>query len=820
MKHLMIECRDTASRARRIAALVCAAGINLAPAVVGAQQTTDTKTELPPVYVTAQKVRQTLEQTPASVSTLDSDLIHDIGADSFNDLAPYTANTTIATSSSSGQLTIRGFGTVDSNQGLDPSVGLVYDGVFYSRSNYFAAFFNDLDRVEVLRGPQGTLFGKNVTAGLINVTSAAPSESRLIKWDVESEEGGRLAFRPVLQSGLGDGLSIRFSGNYDDGSRGTLYNTDLQRRENNPQQETSRVRLRYDSHENWTLDLGGFTSFQDSNYNLFQLKRELPNMLALDRKYDPETETTIDDKTSENVPSSEKASFRGVNATVKIDLSHYTGMKSLEVTAVTGGAEVVVGRADLDADFTPVPFIKEGLAEPSPARQLSQELRIAGSHPDFFGYGYGFNFVSGLFYENATLKASNLINIEDLGAAFAYISAAEADSRPSLSSLSPNGGIGGIAGQLTGPLDHVLTLLNPVTGPLIGTQQSARVDLDQRSKAYAVFGQFEYRFLPKLALIGGLRLGQEDKDATADSIATGVLIPQISDQKDFSGSFARSEIDLSPKAGLKYDFSNRWSAYTTFSRGYKSGGFNAIPLNETNIEFGPEQATNYEIGTKARFPLLGGAARGSLSVYTTGFDNLQVSTFQGTSIYIENAARARSSGFEADLFWLPPIEGLSFYLANGLAAAHYTNYVDGPITADACPSTGVTGSTSCTQNLTGKPLPFAPRWSTSAIPAYTIQLPRDVSTTFAIDALYATSRFTNADEDPRKLQPATTTINARVVLADSILRNWSLTVRALNLTKQIVVDQTVDQPVAPGDLAAVRTDNGRIYTAEMMLKFD
>jgi outer membrane receptor protein involved in Fe transport len=819
MKSLLIGRGEAASDARRPRVALCAVGLSLLPLAVTAQQTEDSKTELPAVYVTAQKTRQTLEQTPASVSALDSDLIHDIGADSFNDLAPYVGNTTIAASASSGQLTIRGFGTVDSNQGLDPSVGLVYDGVFYSRSNYFAAFFNDLDRVEVLRGPQGTLFGKNVTAGLINVTSAAPSEARLVQWDVESEEGGRLAFRPVLQSSLGDGLSIRFSGNYDDGSRGTLYNTFLQRRENNPQQDTTRVRLRYDPHENWTLDLGGFISLQDSNYNLFQLKRELPNLLALDRKYDPLTETTIDDKTSEDVPSQEQAGFRGVNATVKIDLSHASGMQSLEFTSITGGAEVVVNRADLDADFTPVPFIREGLAEPSPARQISQELRIAGSHPDFFGYGHGFNFVAGLFYENATLKSSNLFQIEDLGAAFAYIVAANADSSNNLSSLTPNGGVGGIAGQLTGPLNTLLNLLNPVTGPLIGTQQSARVDLDQRSKSYAMFGQFEYKFTPQFSLIGGLRLGQEDKDAFADSQATGVLIPQISDQKDFSGQFSRSEIDLSPKAGLKYDFSSRWSVYTTFARGYKSGGFNALPLNESNIEFGPEQATSYEVGTKARFPLLGGGARASLSAYSTGFDNLQVSTFQGTSIYIENAARARSNGFEADLFWLPPIDGVSLYVSSGLAAAHYTNYVDGPITADACPSTGVTGSTTCTQNLTGRPLPFAPRWSSSAIPAYTIQLPRDVSTTFAVDVLYASSRFTNADEDPRKLQAATTTINARVVLADSIRHDWSLTVRGLNLTRQVVIDQTVDQPVAPGDLAAVRTDYGRIYTAELMFRF-
>ncbi len=821
MNDSVIRDRRMRSRTRWAATSMAVAGATLTSTGSLAQDEPASKTDLPAVYVTAQKTKQTLEQIPASVTSLDSDLIHDVGADNFNDLAPYTGGATIKASGSSGQLTIRGFGTVDSNQGLDPSVGVVYDGVFYGRSNYLAALFNDVDRFEVLRGPQGTLFGKNVTAGILNITSAEPTETRLVKWELESAEGGRLAFRPVLQTGLGDGLSIRFSGNYDTGDPGLLYNTFLKRRENNSQQETSRVRLRYDSHQNWTLDLGAFISMQNANYNLFQLQKEGPNLLALARTYDPATETNIDGTSSADVPSQERDNLRGLSITGNIDLSQYTGMKSLVVTTTTGGAEVMVDNRNLDADFTAIPFIKEGLAEPSPERQLTQEFRIAGNHPDFFGYGYGINFVAGLFYENATLKTTDLFQIEDLGAAFEFITAANADYNNQLNTISPNGGLGGIAGQLNGPLDTALALLNPVTGALIGTQQQSRVDLQQRSKSYASFGQFEYFFLPRWALIGGLRFGREDKDATADSIATGVLIPLISDQKDFNGKFSRTEIDISPKAGLKWELSKRLSTYATFSQGTKSGGYNALPLNETNIEFQPEHATNFEVGTKARFPLLGGGARLSAAVFTTNFDNLQESTFQNTSVFIRNAAKARSSGFEADLFWLPPIDGVSLLVASGFADARYISYPGAPVTSDApqCQTSTTFQNSGCTQDLSGRRLPFASRWTASAVPAYTIDLSHGIASTFAFDVLYTTSRYTNVDEDPRKLQPAVTKLNARVILADSAQKIWSLTFRAMNLTNVVTVDETVDQPVARGDLATIRSDAGRGYSANLMFRF-
>ena len=778
--------------------------------------------ELPAVIVTAQKTRQTLEQVPASVSSLDGDFIRDVGATSFNDLQGYTANATVSASGSSGQLTVRGFGTVDSNQGFDPSVGIVYDGVFYSRSNFLAAFFNDVDRFEVLRGPQGTLFGKNTTAGLINIVSQTPREKALLKWEVQADANGSRSFRPVLQTGIIDGLAVRYSGNYDDGDRGTVHNTALNRPDNTANQSTSRVRLRYDAHGPWTLDLGAFASFQDNAYNLFQLSRIQPNLLNLARSYDPATEAVVDGQNSSNVPSREKVRLSGVSATNELSLDGSFGLRQLRLTSVTGGAEAYVTARDLDADFTAIPFIRDTLAEPSPQRQFTQELRLTGSHPDLFGWGHGFSFVTGAFYENATLKTSDLFQIEDLSAAFAFITAASADQQGS-GALFPGGGLGTIGGQLTGPLSRLLALLNPVTGPVIGSPQSASVRLNQRTQNVAVFGQFEHYFLPQWALIGGLRYGYEAKNADASSQTDSLIIPLISSQQDFSRHVARSESDLSPKAGLKWQPDKRLNIYGTFSRGFKSGGFNGLPLNGDNLEYEPETATNYELGIKSRTRILGGPARLSATAFTTSFVNLQVSTFQNNSIVIRNAGKARSTGFETDLYWLPPLSGTSIYLSAGLADARYTRYPNAPVASDApqCQSTApLQTSPNCFQDLGGRPLPFASRWTTAFIPAYSLDLPLGVNSTSAIELLYSSSRYTNVDEDPRKLQPEVLMVNARLVLADSTLNAWSLTLRAQNLTNQVVVDETVDQPEAPGNLATVRTDHGRTWSANFQISFN
>jgi outer membrane receptor protein involved in Fe transport len=782
--------------------------------------------KLPEVVVTAHKVARTLEEVPASVSSIDGEFARKTGAANFVDLQDYTANITMRLSVSAGQYSIRGLGTPDTNTAFDPSVGTVIDGVYYGRSNFLAAFFHDIDRFEVLRGPQGTLFGKNNTAGLINLVTRAPENRFGTTWELLASDYGDFSFRPVISVPVAESMGLRFSGNYAHGDRGKQTNTFLDRPELNTDQNTSRLRFRYAPDKDFTIDVGGFYSEQQQNFNQFQFSVLTPSMRALLATYDPQIETNVDHQNSANLAALEAGLIRGLNATVDSNLGSVWGVEALRLTSITAGAESILDRRDLDADFSPVPFITDTLVVPTRYRQFSQELRVAGEIPELFGWGHGLSFVIGGYYFDSTFKTSDLFKVEDLGAAFAYELAAQGSA---LDALAPGGLPGTIGGLLAGPLGDILDLLNPLTSPILGQEQSANVMLRQRANDYALFGQAEHLITKNLALIGGLRFDIESKEGDLSSHANGELIPIIAQQEDHQTHIKRREHQLSPKGGLKWEPNKGVFTYATWSKGYKSGGFNALPLTSRNLEYEPEEATSIEIGGKAR--LLSGAMRVSAAVFSTDFDNLQVSTFQNNSFIVLNAAAARSRGFETDLHWLTPIPGVSLYTSVGFANARYLNYVCAPQASDAprvdrpeCPGEEAPpipnplATPPATQDLSGKPLAFAPRWTAALVPAFNTRVAKYVGATLAVDMLYRSESFMNVDNDPRKMQAATTQFNARVSFND-LRKNWNLTFAARNLTDEIVLDQAIDQPLAPGNIALTRSDRGRIYSANLQVVF-
>jgi outer membrane receptor protein involved in Fe transport len=808
----------------------------------------DDTQQLSEVVVTAQKVRQTLEQVPASVTSIGGEYIRNSGVRDFQELSDYTANTNLQVSSSSTQLLVRGFGTLNDVPGLDPSVGVVVDGVVYTYPEYLTAFFGDLDRYEVLRGPQGTLFGKNVTAGILNITTNAPDpRETLIRVDTDWRSYGSRAYRPVVNLPLGYGFSLRATGNFEHGDRGAFWNTDLNRAEGNPQQDSGRVRLRYDSHNGWTMDLGLFAAYHEENFNKQQLFIVGPNMQALARSYDPRFDTLINGTVSEDVPATENATTRGASVTFDGDLGTPYGMKSLHLVSITGIAQNVIGSRDIDADFGPVPFIHDGLAGPEPERQFTQELRVTAIAPDVFGFGHDATFVAGLYYDNYTLRTSDLFQIENLGGAAGYILAADCDQNgvsasacapalttpvlPCLSLPLVGSLLQGLCGQHAGaPGVTVGDLINAIAQPLLGPQQAVS-GVALRTKDYAAFGNVEWYFTERWALLLGLRYGKENRRGEPHSYSSSALIQAIADQQNFddtgSNALHRTESDFSPKAGLKYQPSKHSEAYFSWSDGFKSGGFNGIPLNPNQIEFDAEKASSFEAGYKIKDRLFGGPIRGSFSVYRTHFSNLQVSTFQGTNVVIVNGPGARSQGFEADLQWLLPIKGLSLYSSFGFADARYTNYYYGITTGDNhCPSadrkhtTGSGSSQTVYCNLSGEPLAFAPQWSAAMTPAYTfLHLPYSIDVTAAVDVLFQGQRYLNSEDDPRELQKATLMINPHLVVADQASGDWGLSMGIQNLTNEISSDQIIDEPLAPGNFAANRHDRGRFYTGSLFINF-
>lgn len=782
------------------------------------------------ITVTAQKLEQSLEEVPASVSTIDGQVLRESGIVELDELAGYTANTQITIKPAGGQIRVRGFGTSSTNAGFEPSVATVIDGVYYGRSNFLSAFFYDLDRIEILRGPQGTLFGKNATAGVVNVVTQGADFYSGGQVDLLLGDFGQQAMRPAMNIPFSDTLALRLAANFMRND-GLLQNTFLERPEYNVDEESLKARLLWQPGGAWQLDLGAFYSEQSFNNGLYQPSVFTASMQELAQSYDPEADAVVDFRTSLNVPTLIRTRTQGVQANWDYDFEPWGAMQYASLSSVTSWAEYSLLNRDLDADFTAAPVIRNRLLEPSPYRQFSQELRFVGEADSMFGWGQGFNFVVGLFYFDSSLDARELFELEDLGAAGSYITAAEIGNAP----LPP--------GLISGVLRPTFDTLAQVISSLAGVSESADVLLRQDGQAYAAFGQVEYFLDEHWGVIAGLRVGEETKDGLMSSEANGNFITLISDVEPHESVRRREESEFSPKVGLTYKASDTLSAYATWSRGFKSGGFNGLPLNDRNLEYEPERADSTELGVKTR--LLGGAMRLTAALFHTDFSDLQVNTFGEGTFIILNAAEARSQGFEMDLTILPPLPGMQILATVGFADTRYTSYPDAPAQADAPAGVlnnplvnalpvplceFVDGSaldeqgpvplcTTPSQDLSGRVVARAPRWTASVVPSFSAYYaPWGLFANFAFDVLYQGSQFLDGDLDPRTRQDAITQYNARLVVGRSD-ESWSLVLSARNLSGEIIWDEALDQPLAPGNFSVIRGDRGRFFSAQLAWNF-
>src|SRR3546814_313689 len=226
------------------------------------------------------------------------------------------------------------------------------------------------------------------------------------------------------------------------------------------------------------------------------------------RQYDPQVDDQLDFDLSANVPSRGETRFEGANATVSYALDGLGGIDQWQRTSVTAWARQVLESRDIDADFSPVPGIRDTLSRPAPFSQYSQELRIGGHDDNILGFGSGLNFIIGVYYYDSTFKSNDLFQLEDLGAALAYLTAAQA-GKPDGNALLRIGGVP--LANAAYPIGRLVDVVAPLLSPVIGQRQAATVTLDQQTSTAALFGQMEYFFVDDWAAILGARIGQEHK---------------------------------------------------------------------------------------------------------------------------------------------------------------------------------------------------------------------------------------------------------------------------------------------------------------------
>jgi outer membrane receptor protein involved in Fe transport len=705
--------------AMQLAAAVCLAPISIE--VIAAEKS---RVRLEEVVVVAQKREENMQTVPMSVTAIGGDDIVDKNMGDMNEVANYVPNLDILAVPSFPSIYMRGLGS-SYNRGFEQSVAILIDEVFYGRASYITQGLLDLDAIEVLRGPQGTLFGKNSSAGAIHFRTAQPEQEFGFKGDVLL---GERNLRRVRFSATGPLANEKISWRIallDDQRDGTIHNTTNGIDEENRDNKSARLRLNWDASDDFSLGLtlnGGIVDQAGGGTQLIALReRARAAMQVFDAQIN---EDPYDERTALDYAGG--ASRETWDATIKADWS----LSNDNVITSISNYSWMDEDLSFDADFSPIPFLV--LNNDEDLRQFSQELRIT-SGPGKFEY------VAGLYYLETDLRAtyditdflllSEILAVTGEGERMACMQGSN-DPSACQDAVLDDAASGQSAAQQIQARIGIEGGVSPV--------ETSFTRFAQISKSGALFGQATWHFTDQLSLTIGSRLNYEEKSLDVshrllnnrtgqegNAVVSGGVLPLINygpgpspggstifpviiaGDTQFSSHQERDDFNFIPKASLQYVFNDDVMSYFTVARGYKSGGFNAQPVNDQQLEFDEEDAKTYELGLKSEW--LGGAARFNASAFLTNFDGLQVATFNGVSYVVGNAAAATIQGLEYEVMLITPL-GVLLGVNGAFTDAKYDEFESAPCGAE------VTSAPPC--DLSGKRLRLVPELKTTFTAGY------------------------------------------------------------------------------------------------------
>jgi len=685
------------------------------------------------IVVTAQKRSQSLSDVPISVTALAGEKLQDAGIESLNDLSDYTPNFKMVDTALVPNVYMRGVGS-GSNQGFELSVGIFSDGIHLGRPLQGLAAFLDVERVEVLRGPQSILFGKNAIAGALSILSATPTESWESSFDgyYEATEGDR-EFTGMISGPFSDDLGARLAVRHRDES-GDLDNA-VQRR-SEPALDELAGRLTFD----WTP-----ADWLDTRLKLEAVQRESGG-----RRFQTIDPGSVSGCTGENtVLDSTRATSRPEGA--GIDLYNGTLTASIplaggELTLVTG-ANAYESLDALDADMSATDSVF--LVGEETYHQLSQELRFTSPGGEFIDY------IVGAFYQQSDLR------FDELAALTTHV------------------------GTLR---DTGVCATNLVEGPRADMVR----DFDLEGRAISLFAQTTFNLSDRLRSTLGLRYVDETKTGRRElnlyqpgtqmpvDPATAAVFDSLNVNPHVLAGERKAAL-LLPSVNLQYDAGDAHMLYASYSRGAKSGSFDARNNNDqtgptggaTNFEYQDELADAFEVGDKMR---LGDTADLNLAVYHTQYADMQVSVFDGSvGFVVTNAGEARVQGVELDGRWRPG-DALLLTGSAALLDFEWLRYEHGPCNPE---SDNMDPQTE-TCNLAGKQNQHTPKWTASLAAQHELALGGELLLTSALDVNFRDAHFTSGDLDRRGLQSAYFKYNARFALEPASGR-WRIALVGKNL---------------------------------------
>lgn len=613
----------------------------------------DTGRVLEQIIVTAQKRTQNLQDVPVSISVVTGDVILKAGSPRLDDLSTFVPNLQVNQDTISDRISIRGIGSGE-QAGFEQSVGTFVDGVYRGRGVQSRFAFMDIEAVEVLRGPQGTLFGKNTIAGALNIRSARPTD--------DFEAAINAAYTPrfeqteisgFISGPITDTFRARAAFQSRSMNEGWVRNAVTGRDNPDLSEWAGRIGADWDIGADTTLSFK-YERAEWNNVGAPFEHVEAGPLTALGVEGDLDfsiVQSDIDPTTGLSDPVQDFGAiqaFKGNSDEARLSVEHEFGNGGT-LSAIAAYSHYDYDRPT-DADFSPVSLV--GFEDGETQEQTTFELRYASDTGDALEY------IFGAFYLNSDLRTEAL-STASIPTFFALTTAGCAGGDPTL-----DAGVAFSCATSAG--------VAPLFGLLPGVARFG--ELDQNTEAWALFGQATWQVFDTLRATGGLRYTSEKKTGRqaitaveyqlGDPIQTMNPVSQaVSEQlfeftsHDFDG-LRRKENRVTWSANLQWDVRDDIMAYATASTGFKAGGFNTYYMglpsgggaDPSDVEFEDEKALAFEIGTK--MTLFNGSAELNLAAFYTEYKNLQVAVFSGnTTFSVENAADATTKGVEMDLRW-------------------------------------------------------------------------------------------------------------------------------------------------------------------------
>lgn len=723
------------------------------------------------ITVTSQKRLQSIQEVPVSIQAFSGANLEKNNVGNLLDMSESIPNVHITESSSSKRIFVRGIGS-GTNSGFEQSVAMYKDGIYLGRGHQAKFPFLDMQRIEVVKGPQAVMFGKNATAGAFSMITNSPTDENEGSVSVEYGSDEEKRINGIANFVINDELAIRIAA-FDESMDGYIHNQARNEDEASSEASGIRVSAEWQLSDNLVSSLKWEHGSFDSKGSRYQYIIDTPNrdaQIASDptnqgnvgyRSFLLSDDSGLDYRSAVSGADHPDGLNEGNTTTSNnavLQLTYTDGL--YEYASVTTYSEYD-WHALFDADYSEVSLIKQDYIENF--EQFTQEVRVSSPTGETFEY------VAGVFFMKSELSHPNDILL-------------------AASTLIPT--------------------LPPATS--VGT----RALFEQDQSSYSAFASLTWNINNDWRANAGLRYQKEEKEVTSSQssyaiFALGIpepvqavvngLVPGIATALSGAGAHEintnRDESHLSPSVSVQYLGIEDTMLFASAGIGYKAGGYDGSGLNSSNgtepdpdsgFEFADEKATNIEFGIKSE-PIKN-TLEFNATVFHTKYEDLQVSEFNGNAFVVKNAAETKVQGVEIDARWA--LNTSWTFSANiALLDFEYESYTAASPTVLQSELFG-----QATQDLSGKTGAFAPDYSGNIALDYQTEIFSGYPLSANLSVNFSDDYYLEQDLDPIAVQQSYEKVNFRIELAD---KNdaWTIAFLAKNLTDEQTFSQANDVPV-------------------------